>query len=191
MNAESKNEVLTLLRNEEWGTARIVLDRCQDSERDVEWLAFSAESDSGLGHLDSAVSLYGRVLEERPRHPAALYNRALVLSELERHDDAVADLEDLVEVEGGDFAVLEMLADEYLAAEFLVPAWLCAERLESMAEDDSDRWSARILVARALDMMGRTDEAVDRLQNALGLWKAAAPERAEAQELLLTFQEEK
>lgn len=189
MNAESKNEVLTLLRNEEWGTARLVLDRCADHERDVEWFAFSAEAEAGLGHLDTAVSLYDRVLEERPRHPAALYNRALVLSELQRHDDAVADLEDLVEVEGADFAVLEMLADEYLSAEFLVPAWLCAERLEQMADEDSDRWSARMMVARALDAMGRSDDAIDRLQNALSLWKNNGPERAEAEQLLQSLRD--
>ncbi len=184
MNAESKNEVLTLLRHEEWASAQLSLDRCAESERDVEWIAFCAEAKAGLGELEQAVELYDRVLDERPRHPAALYNRALVLAELERHDDAVADLEDLVEIEGGDFAVLELLADEYLSAEFFVPAWLCAERLETIAESDADRWSARILVARTLAALGRSDEASDRLRAALSLWKADSVERAEAQELL-------
>ena len=124
------------------------------------------------------------MLDERPRHPAALYNRALVLLELSRFDDAVSDLEDLVEVEGASAETLAVLSEAYLGAEFFVPAWLCATRWEACAQDPEERWSARSLAARSLVAMGRTRDAKESLREALSAWTAPSEGRDEAGALL-------
>jgi tetratricopeptide (TPR) repeat protein len=183
MDNERRAKVRELLLEEKWDTARAVLERADEASRDVEWLALMAEVEAGEGESERALELYQRVLDERPRNPAALYNRALVLVDLERYEDAVSDLEDLIEVEGQHEDALALLAESYLGAEFLVPAWLCAARWEAIAEDDPTRWSARSLLARALDALGRRDDALAALDDALSRWLTPCDERAEAEEL--------
>jgi tetratricopeptide (TPR) repeat protein len=172
--------VRELAQQERWEDAKTLLDATSNEQRDLEWFALAAEVEAGLGRAERALELYQRVLDERPRHPAALYNRALVLIDVERFEDAVADLEELIEVEGESEDALSVLTEAYLAAEFLVPAWLCAKRWETIAEEQGARWSARILAAKALEAMGRRDEARASLDEALSLSSEPCEERDEA-----------
>jgi tetratricopeptide (TPR) repeat protein len=188
MDAERRAKVRELLEAENWPVARAVLDHASQDDRDVEWLALLAEVEAGEGHSERALSAYQRVLDERPRHPAALYNRALVLLELQRFDDAVSDLEDLVEVEGPSIETLALLAEAYLGAEFFVPAWLCAQRWEACATEADDRWDARIVVARSLAAMGRVSDARDSLREALSDTSMDGEGRQEAAVLLRSLE---
>lgn len=183
MEGERRARVRELARDEKWDEAKELLDKSPEDQRDVEWVALAAEIEAGLGEIDRALQLYQRVLDERPRHPAALYNRALVLADAERYEDAVSDIEDLVEVEGETEDALALLAECYLGAEFLVPAWLCAKRWESIAEDAAGRWSARALEARALDEMGRREDARATVDEALAASSEPCAERDELVEL--------
>jgi tetratricopeptide (TPR) repeat protein len=189
MDAERRAKVRELLEAENWSVARAVLDHAVAEDRDVEWLALLAEVEAGEGDSERALATYQRVLDERPRHPAALFNRALVLLELSRFDDAVSDLEDLIEVEGGSAETLAVLSEAYLGAEFYVPAWLCACRWESSAHDADERWSARVLAARALAAMGRVGDATQTLREALRAWTAPCEGREEAEALLRSLAE--
>jgi tetratricopeptide (TPR) repeat protein len=190
MEGERRAKVRELAQSESWEMAKLVLEQSPVEQRDVEWVAVAAEIEAGLGFTERAIELYQRVLDERPRHPAALYNRALVFADAERFEDAVSDLEDLVEVEGETEDALALLAECYLGAEFLVPAWLCAKRWETIAEDAEGRWSARLLEARALDEMGRTQEARAVLDAALAASSEPCAERDEAVALRASFDAE-
>ncbi len=179
MEGERRATVRELTEQERWDEAKLLLDQSPAEQRDVEWVALCAEIEAGLGNIDAALEQYQRVLDERPRHPAALYNRALVYADAERFEDAVSDLEDLVEVEGENEDTLALLAECYLGAEFLVPAWLCAKRWEAIADDAAGRWSARMLEARALHEMGRADDARATLDEALAASSEPCAERDE------------
>ena len=122
MEGERRARVRELAQDEKWDEAKVLLEQSPADQRDVEWVALAAEIDAGLGATERALQLYQRVLDERPRHPAALYNRALVLADAGQYEEAVSDLEDLVEVEGESEDTLALLAECYLGAEFLVPA---------------------------------------------------------------------
>jgi tetratricopeptide (TPR) repeat protein len=180
MEGERRTRVRALAAEERWIEAKELLESSAEADRDIEGIALAAEIEAGLGEHDRALELYTRVLDERPRHPAALYNRALVLIETRGFEAAVSDLEELVEVEGEHEDTLSVLAEAYLGAQFLVPAWLCARRWESIAEDGGDRWSARILAARALAEMGRREEASTLLDEAIQLSSEPGEERSEA-----------
>ncbi|MFO0557128.1 MAG: hypothetical protein U0269_03860 [Polyangiales bacterium] len=179
MEGERRARVRELAQDEKWDEAKVLLEQSPADQRDVEWVALAAEIEAGLGATERALQLYQRVLDERPRHPAALYNRALVLADAEQYEEAVSDLEDLVEVEGESEDTLALLAECYLGAEFLVPAWLCAKRWESIADDASGRWSARALEARALDAMGRREDARAAADEALAASSEPCAERDE------------
>jgi tetratricopeptide (TPR) repeat protein len=179
MDGERRARVRQLAQEERWDEAKALLEQIPPDQRDVEWVALAAEVEAGLGATERALALYQRVLDERPRHPAALYNRALVFADAERYEEAVADLEDLFEVEGESEDTLALLAECYLGAQFFVPAWLCAKRWESIAHDASSRWSARVLEVRALDAMGRRQDARAVADEALAAWREPCPERDE------------
>lgn len=180
MEGDRRAKVRELAQEESWEAAKSLLEQTPNDQRDVEWTALAAEIEAGLGETDRAIELYQRVLETRPRHPAALYNRALVFVDAERYEDAVSDLEDLVEVEGETVDTLALLAEAYLGAEFLVPAWLCARRWAEIAEDEAGEWSAITLEARALAEMGRISAAQTVIDEALADLSEPSPERDEA-----------
>ncbi|MBL8681193.1 MAG: tetratricopeptide repeat protein [Myxococcales bacterium] len=177
MEGDRRTRVRALAAEEQWTEAKELLETSPDAERDIEWVALAAEIEAGLGQHERALELYQRVLDERPRHPAALYNRALVLVDIGQFEEAVSDLEELVEVEGELEDTLAVLAEAYLGAEFYVPAWLCARRWEALAEENGARWSARTIAARALDAMGRRDDARALLDEAILLSREACEER--------------
>src|SRR5690606_15542503 len=95
--------------NEKYSEARAYLDRIGHSGEDVEWLALAADVESGRGDLDAAARLYDEILKLRPSHRAALYNYSVILSDMDRHDEAMVQLETLVEVEGESAEVLNDL----------------------------------------------------------------------------------
>ncbi|MDP3279273.1 MAG: tetratricopeptide repeat protein [Deltaproteobacteria bacterium] len=180
MDDERRAKTRQWIEDEQWATARVLLEEALPSERDLDWSALMAEVEAGQGDTEGAIARYDSILQERPRNAAVLYNRALVLMDCERFEDAVSDLEDLVEVEGASLDTLSLLGEAYLSAQFLVPAWLCADKVAGLAEDDSSRWTARTLSVRAINAMGRPREASAALSVALERWTDPCDERDEA-----------
>lgn len=182
MNAQDRARVRSLIDAGAWTDARKVL---QDLElpHDVEWLALSAEVEAGVGNLHRAAELWDKVLELRPDNPAALYNASIVLSDLDRHDEAITALEALIEIEGESASVLNDLSYEYLEAEHYVPAYLAAVRADQLASDETQRCLARLNAATALANMGRRSEALARIDSMLRECTGACGEQQAAQEL--------
>jgi tetratricopeptide (TPR) repeat protein len=183
MDPQHRTQLRALIDAEKWAEARALLDSIKPPTEEFEWLAVRAEVEAGMGQLEQAATLYERALQLRPESPSALYNSSLVLSDLGRHEDAMAALEAVIEIEGESAAVCNDLSYEYLEAGHHVPAWLAAARAEQLANDEPQRCLARLNGATALANMGRRADARARLDVMLQECTNACGERESALEL--------
>jgi predicted Zn-dependent protease len=183
MNPDDLARLQSLIKTEKWPEARALLVTIDGAPDDVEWLSLRAEVEAGEGKLEAALELYERILEIKPEHRGALYNSSVVLSDLDRHDDAMTALEGLIEVEGETAAVLNDLAFEYMEAGHNVPGYLSAMRADALASGEMDRCTARLNAATALSNMGRRTEARERIDAMLRDCTDACGEREAAIEL--------
>jgi tetratricopeptide (TPR) repeat protein len=183
MDPQDRTKIRSLVEAERWTEALALLEQLEGRTDDAEWLALRAEVEAGLGHLEQAAALYEQALEIRPDSTSILYNSSIVLSDLQRHDDAMTALEAVIEIEGESALVCNDLSFEYLEAGHNVPAYFAALRAEQLASDEAHRCGARLNAATALANMGRRTEARARIDQMLRECTDACGERTAVLEL--------
>lgn len=137
---------------------------------------FSCSKDkvsSGDAHFNKeeyaeAVDEYSENLKFKPNDVRMLYNRGRAYEEQGNYEEAIADFEKALEVEPNNFQVLLSLSNVHYNQKNYTNSLLYSDQA---AEISGAPAMASFMKARALQQLGKTDEALKAYGNAIGVDK--------------------
>jgi len=174
-----------LLQTGDRAGARQALGRAAElAHRDQELQLLLAELLLTDGLLQEALPVFARVTQHNPNQVRAWYGKATAARALGRTDEAIQDLEKVLELQSTHPQARRELAELLRAKGDCTRAQPLYRELTSAAADDLEAWRG---LARCADAQGQVGSTLAAYQEVLRLQPADAPALARVRELLETI----